>query len=848
MRKLNTLTEIILTCKDIDQKGITFIKSSDEQKKVTYDQCFKNAHYILHHLIKNGLQKGDEVIFQIADNESFVNGFWGCILGGICPVPISIGNNIKINEKLFNVWKVLKRPFLLVDRNRLNEMEEYAKAHELQNVFDEMKSKCIYSESILEEEVMGTPQISTPDDLAFIQFSSGSTGLPKGVMLSHENLITNIKAIDSSMNSRSDDKALSWMPLTHDMGLIGFLLTPMMQKIDLFLMPTTLFVRNPSLWMKKVHEHRATVLSSPNFGYSYYLSRFKEKENIGLDLSSVRLIFNGAEPISVRNINTFLDHMEPYNLSRNSIFNVYGLAEASLAVTFPGVNEPLNYICVDRTQLGIGDNIKIVSEKDTNHARIVEVGMPIPESYVVIRSESSVTCPENVVGFIHIKGKNVTKGYYGDETLKQDSFSEGGWFKTGDLGFFYKERLYVTGRYKDILFINGQNYYAHDIEGILSEQNQFSKFEMVVIGLFDKSVERDKFIIFVNYKKNIHGFLEIYKAIAKCIKNTIGVEPDHIVPVKSIPKTTSGKIQRYMLVKSFEHGTYNNLIDELGSLLQEDNMNLVVERSKTKTEDILSRIVNMVLNIEQVDVTKNLTDFIGSSLQLIAIHSEIEEVFLGKVKISDFFAYPSIRELAMYIDTQDTEPFQSIPLPKDFFCQQTTQEEWVEFEEGLSVDLVKEVFCFCEKNEINTFDLMVYAFFVIFQKITQLEDVAVKGLVKGEKSIRNIDLTFVKDKNLMNGIKSIHEYFCKSVATEVTMDMLQSQRIFKGTHGILPLIVEGNHNDNAFKTVFDLTLHAFIQTNDITLYWGFNGLRLRKVRIIDMSHGFITLIKLIVNG
>lgn len=845
MGSLSTLADIILACKGNHQRGINFIESSKQERRVTYDQFYKKAHYVLHNLKNMGVAQGDEVVFQVEDNETFVHVFWGCILGGIRPVPISLGNNTQIREKLFKVWEVLGNPYLLTDGAQLKVLENHSESYGLHETFEKMKSSVVEIETVLREEQMAESEPCSPEDLAFIQFSSGSTGTPKGVMLSHENVMTNIKAITKGMESTGEDRALSWMPLTHDMGLIGFLLAPMFQGVDLHLMSTALFIRRPSLWMQKAHEYRATVLSSPNFGYRYYLTRFKAKENEGLDLSAVRLIFNGAEPISVRNVNEFLDHMEPYKLQRNAIFNVYGLAEASLAVSFPKVLEPLNYICADRRCLGIGETITQVSEVDVHCARIVEVGQPIPDCLVEIRTEDGALCPEGVVGHIQISGKSVTKGYYGDDALNCGSFAEG-WFNTGDLGFMYQGRLYVTGRVKDILFINGQNHYAHDIETVLCELEQFSEGQVVAAGVFDKQLEKEQFIIFVYHKGALDQFPEVHEYVRKQIQNTIGTVPDYIIPVKKIPKTTSGKIQRYELVNSFELGEYSEVLAELKGLMPEENA-FDFENPQTETETAIAQLVKTVLNMEQVDVDRNLTEFVEGSLQLISIQSEIEDLYPGQVRLSDLFAYPSIRELAAYIDRGGQEGLKSIPLPGSFFAVRPGQEEWSRFEVRLGGGLVQSVHRFAVEHGVEPFAVLAYGYLVLFQKVTQLEEVVVQGLQAKETDILPLDGSAVKGLTPEEGIRWFQQYLKTSGLRGTPAEALAEQRIAKGTRGIVPLIAEGSSGaDNGFKGVFDIIMQVSFEKDSISLYWTLNGLRLNKEKIKDMSNGFVNLVQLIV--
>jgi acyl-CoA synthetase (AMP-forming)/AMP-acid ligase II len=308
---------------------------------------------------------------------------------------------------------------------------------------------------VLASETAGTIYDSDRESIAFIQFSSGSTGNPKGVTLTHGNILTNMDAIITGVNAVEEDSTLSWMPLTHDMGLIGFHLTPLAAGINQCLMPTEMFIRCPALWLDKADEHRATMLSSPNFGLGYLLSNLKENEEKKWDLSNVRILFNGAEPVSGEVCNKFLDALEPYGLKRNVMFPVYGLAEACLAVTFPPVEEEAVAVTVDRRSLITGSTVIEFDNRDnTESMTLTDLGYPVKGCSVRICDEENLVLPDNVVGHVQIYGDNVTKGYYNDEEATNEIVKGGGWLDTGDLGFFRNGRLIVAGRAKDVIFVN----------------------------------------------------------------------------------------------------------------------------------------------------------------------------------------------------------------------------------------------------------------------------------------------------------------------------------------------------------------------------------------------------------
>ena len=259
------------------------------------------------------------------------------------------------------------------------------------------------------------------------------------------------------------------MPLTHDMGLIGFHLTPLFQGVDHWLMPTALFVRRPGLWPAKASEHRVSVTCSPNFGYQHYLKSHDPAKAANLDLSRIRIIFNGAEPIAADLCREFLAALAPARLAPNVMFPVYGLAEASLAVTFPAVGAPLAVETFARGALGPGDVVRTADPAAADAVEFVRVGTPVKGCEVRIADDARRRrVPPGTVGRILIRGDNVSPGYFDDAALTAASRTADGFLDTGDLGTLRDGELVVTGRIKEILFVGGQNHYPQDIELMLA--------------------------------------------------------------------------------------------------------------------------------------------------------------------------------------------------------------------------------------------------------------------------------------------------------------------------------------------------------------------------------------------
>ncbi len=371
------------------------------------------------------------------------------------------------------------------------------------------------------------------------------------MVLTHGNIIANWRGSTAAAGFTQDDVSLSWMPLTHDMGLIGFHLVMFANRVHSHLMPTELFIRRPLLWLTLASRVRASILCSPNFGYRHYLKVLGERAVEGLDLSAVRLIFNGAEPISAPLCDEFLTRLAPAKLARNAMYPVYGLAEASLAVSFPQVGAPMRSITLDRHQMKAGDPVRLVPADDRNAVRLISEGRPIPYCRVRIADDEDRELPEGRIGNVHMTGENVTRGYYEDPQANAATFTADGWLRTGDLGLMHAGELYISGRAKEIIFVNGQNYYPHDLEAIAQRAPGLELGKVVAAGVRAREADIEQLAVFVLHRGSMAEFVPLANQVARLINEQTGLEVAQVVPVKRVPKTTSGKIQRHLLEEGY---------------------------------------------------------------------------------------------------------------------------------------------------------------------------------------------------------------------------------------------------------------------------------------------------------
>lgn len=659
--RFSTLFQYIDSLKDANDKGVTLIYGSSGDRFLSYNELYGNALKVLGYLQAQGVCSKDELVLQVEDEEDFLTIFWGCILGGIIPVPLAIGRKDDHKLKVFNVWTKLNNPYLISDSSASSRLHQFATNNEFEKPWVQISKRLFATKDAKQHCIKGKPIHPSEDDLAYIQFSSGSTGDPKGVRLTHRNLVANANAILNGINSpESGDRFLSWMPLTHDMGLIGYHLVPVLAGWQHYVMPTPLFIRRPSLWLQKIHEYGITFTASPNFGYKYLLARLNKSLDLkGVDMSSVRIITNGAEPISPEICNRFVEELTPWGLKKHVIFPVYGLAEASLAVTFSEPEQEIRTLCIDRDSLNVGQKIKL-SNSGEDSVSLVNVGRPVDYCNIRIVSEKGDLVNGDVVGHIQIKGKNVTDGYYNNQEATQKVVLKDGWLDTGDLGFINNHSLYVVGRSKDIIFINGQNYYPHDLENTIEKAKCVEPGKVIVSAVKKhNSSNEEEVAAFILHKGTIESFIPIVKHVKDVVNSAFGFELDHILPVREIPKTTSGKVQRFKVAKYFQDGSLDEHQHTIVEILNKER-SAGIPTGMSELERKLYFICRDSLECGDFELQTDFFELGVNSLKVGEILAQISNEFSVELSFSELFEKRCVEDLAKLIAQKPQETTNAI--------------------------------------------------------------------------------------------------------------------------------------------------------------------------------------------
>ena len=639
----DSLTQVLEEARGRDRE-IRFIDGENDESVVTFAELWDRAGDLLGALQARGMQRGDELVIFSRSNEKFVIAFWAAVLGGIVPVPVAVGISDEHRLKLFRIIGQMQKGTLYIEPELLLRLREFAAGNHMPEVLRQLDDNTVLDS----DTATGQPPTvvtAAADDIAFIQYSSGSTSEPKGVCLTHFNLCTNLRAIVEGLGFTDDDQSLSWMPLTHDMGLIGFHLSTLAAGMNHAVMDTSVFVRRPLMWMSKANELRATQLCSPNFGYKHFLKLFARKGLPDLDLSCVKLLLNGAEPISYELCEEFLSSLAPYGLRRSAMLPVYGLAEATVAVTIPDRGREYSRIVVDRHKLRIGEPYDTVTPEHPDAISFVKVGSAVRDVEIRITGNDERNLADGLVGNIQARGGSITNGLYDNAEAEAELFSADGWLRTGDVGVIVDGELAITGRSKDIIIVNGQNYYPHDIEEIVARVEGFDLGKVVVCGVQPPGSQVEELIVFLLYRQDPETFAGIAAEVRSVIGAHAGLEVDQVLPVARIPKTTSGKVQRTHLAQAYVDGEFAAVMTTLAAAGEaaapdEEEDPLVAELVMVCREFSKERSIGPDDNLFETGV---------SSLTLTEIMLAIEEKHPGKVDIADLFDYPTIRDLASFM-------------------------------------------------------------------------------------------------------------------------------------------------------------------------------------------------------
>ena len=520
---------------------------------MTYRALAEAAREAAQGLIERDVMPGDRIALMLPTSRDFFVAFFAILYAGAVPVPIYPPMRLsQLEEHLRRQAGILRNagPRILITVPEGRSVAALLKA---------LVGSLTAIESVAELSPRGAVAAGLPitheASPALIQYTSGSTGDPKGVILSHGNLLANIRAMGHAMGASSADIFVSWLPLYHDMGLIGAWLGCLHFAVPLYVMSPLSFLVRPESWLWAVHRLRATLTAAPNFAFELCLNKIGDESLQGLDLSSLRMVANGAEPISVPTLRRFIERFGRYGFRPGAMAPVYGLAENSVGLAFPPPGRMPVIDRVDRQSLSSGIAASAKAE-DRHPLEIVSCGTPLPGHEVRIVDELGLELGERREGRLEFRGPSATSGYFRNETKTRQLF-HGGWLDSGDRAYMAGGEVYITGRFKDIIIRAGRHIYPQEIEEAIAEIPGIRKGCVAVFGVADRASGTERVVILAETRESDPAARAVLQVRAQEVAAGIaGTPPDEIVlaPPRTVPKTSSGKIRRSAGKELYETG------------------------------------------------------------------------------------------------------------------------------------------------------------------------------------------------------------------------------------------------------------------------------------------------------
>jgi 1-acyl-sn-glycerol-3-phosphate acyltransferase len=535
-----------------DRPHIRLSETSERTRTITYGELSTNARQVAAGLLQLGLEPGDRVAIMLPTGEDFFLAFLGAIFAGAVPVPLYPPARIsRIEEHLQCQVGILAnaRASVLVTMQAGLRLAALLKSQS-----DSLKHVETV-QRLLSKETYSAQPVSA-HDLAMLQYTSGSTGDPKGVMLSHENILANIRAMGRAMNIDGSDVFVSWLPLYHDMGLIGAWLGSLYFAAPVAIMSPMQFILRPESWLWSIHRNRGTISAAPNFAFELCMQKIDDSQLEGLDLSSLRVVVDGAEPVSASTIGRFTARFAAYGLRAETIAPSYGLAENAVGLT---CSPPGRGALVDRIQRDAFTKLRradLASPSDEQAIEFVACGQPIPDHQVRIVDSSGHEMPERMEGRLQFCGPSATRGYF-DNAAQTAKLFDGQWLESGDLAYIAEGDVYITGRSKDLIIRAGRNIYPQEIEEAIGDIPGVRKNCVAVFGTVDRASGTERIIVIAESEHlDDAAQAALKKKISDVATGLIETPPDDIFvgAADTVPKTASGKIRRTSARELYETG------------------------------------------------------------------------------------------------------------------------------------------------------------------------------------------------------------------------------------------------------------------------------------------------------
>ncbi|MGQ0543879.1 MAG: AMP-binding protein, partial [Betaproteobacteria bacterium] len=530
-----------------------FLYEGEKEAPLTYRDLWQGAIAYAARLADAGVTPGKTVAIMLPTSREYLFCFYGTLLAGGIPVPLYPPARLAtIEDHMTRHVGVLKSAGATI---MVTIPEAKPLAWLLRAQVESLRAVLVPADFPAKGESF-TPVKATSGQIGFLQYTSGSTGNPKGVVLTHANLLANVRAMGRAARATTADVFVSWLPLYHDMGLIGGCFATMFLGFPVVLMSPLAFLSRPSHWLRAIHRRRGTISGGPNFAYELCLRRIPEHELEGLDLSSWRFAFNGAEPVSPDTMVQFEKRFSGFGLRKNVMSPVYGLAECSVGLAFTPPGEPWHMDLLDREVFASTGEARLAREDDPSPLKVVGCGRVIPEHDVRVVDAAALELPDRQEGQLQFRGPSTTSGYYRNPEATRTLF-DGEWLNSGDRAYLAEGMLFITGREKDIIIRGGRNISPYELEEAVGDVPGIRRGCVAVFGSLDAPSGTERVVVLAETRERDPSTHEgLKKRINELAIGFIGAPVDDIVlaPPHTVPKTSSGKIRRVAAREYYERG------------------------------------------------------------------------------------------------------------------------------------------------------------------------------------------------------------------------------------------------------------------------------------------------------
>jgi len=560
---LNFCEKFLNQADKLPDKQILRMLIDGEYIPLTYKDIFEGACRYEHALLKAGIDSGDVVIIILPHGLDLIFAYFGVILNGSIPSIMPFLTEKLIAEKYRKDFRSLieiSRPSALITfpdfKDEIEHLNTYKSSLEAVIISDEIG----FNHNLTGEIITHAGLLRLENEIALLQHSSGTTGLQKGVALSHKAIFNQLESYQTALKINKDDVIVSWLPLYHDMGLIAGFLLPLLYGIPLILMSPFDWVKAPYKLMQAVSKYKGTLCWLPNFAYNFCAKKIRDRDLINVDLSSLRAVTNCSEPMRFSSHEMFINRFKPYGLNKNALATSYAMAENVFAVTQAGIDSPITYDEVDL--ISLQENKIAIPVKEGNRSVVmVSAGRPISNVEVKIIDSSGDFINERQIGEIVIRSNCMLNGYYKRDEITRNSFIDD-WFKTGDFGYIADQEIYISGRKKDLIIIGGKNIYPKDLETIVMGVEGVHPGRVVAFGIYNEFKGTEDVVIIAEIEDEyVDKKEQIIEIIRKKVtrESAITLRTILLVDKKWLIKTSSGKIARVLNKKKYIEEIISNV-------------------------------------------------------------------------------------------------------------------------------------------------------------------------------------------------------------------------------------------------------------------------------------------------